>query len=57
VAAGPADPLAAYQRLGAARSNAEQFDKAAAALAEAQKLQPRDLSILSNLAQAYQKAG
>ena len=57
IAAGPADPLMAYQRLGSARTNAEQFDKAAAALAEAQKLQPSDLSILSNLAQAYQKAG
>jgi tetratricopeptide (TPR) repeat protein len=57
VAAGPADLLMAYQRLGSARTNAEQFDKAAAALAEAQKLQPRDLNILKNLAMAYQKAG
>lgn len=57
VAAGPADLLMAYQRLGMARMTAELFDKAAAALAQAQKLQPRDLTILQNLALAYQKAG
>jgi len=57
LAAGPADLLMAYQRLGMARMSAEQFDKAAAALAGAQKLQPRDLTILNNLAMAYQKAG
>jgi len=56
-AAGAADPLTVYQRLGSAWTNAEKFDKAAAALAEAQMLQPRDLTILGNLAQAYQKAG
>jgi len=57
VAAGPADLVPVYQRLGMARMNAEQFDKAAAALGAAQKLQPRDLTILQNLALAYQKAG
>jgi superkiller protein 3 len=57
LAAGPADLFTTYQRLGMARMSAEQFDKAAAALAGAQKLQPRDLTILQNLALAYQKAG
>jgi tetratricopeptide (TPR) repeat protein len=57
VAAGPVDLLTAYQRLGMARMNAEQFDKAAVALAQAQKLQPRDLTTLGNLAIANQKAG
>ena len=57
LAAGPADLFTAYQRLGMARMNAEQFDKAAAALAQAQKLQPRDLTILGNLALTYQMAG
>lgn len=50
-------PWTAYQRLGMSRLNANQFDAAAAALAEALKAQPQDPNIGFNLAQAYQKAG
>jgi tetratricopeptide (TPR) repeat protein len=52
----PPNAWTAYQRLGMSRMNANQFDKAAAALAEAAKAQPQDQSILYNLAQAYQKS-
>jgi tetratricopeptide (TPR) repeat protein len=50
-------PWTVYQRLGISRLNANQFDAAAAALAEALKAQPQDANIGFNLAQAYQKAG
>ena len=50
-------PWTAYQRLGMSRLNANQFDAAASALAEALKAQPKDANIGLNLAQAYQKAG
>ncbi len=53
----PPNAWTAYQRMGMSRMNANQFDAAAAALAEAAKAQPQDQNILYNLAQAYQKSG
>jgi len=53
----PDNAWQAYQRLGMARFNGEQFEAAAAALAEAFKVQTQDQVIGYNLAQAYQKAG
>jgi tetratricopeptide (TPR) repeat protein len=57
LAGNPPNAWTAYQRLGMSRMNANQFDAAAAALAEAAKAQPQDQTILYNLAQAYQKSG
>lgn len=57
LAGNPPNAWTAYQRLGMSRMNANQFEAAAAALAEAAKAQPQDQSILYNLAQAYQKSG
>lgn len=54
---GPENLWQTYQRLGMARLNANRFDAAAAALAEAFKIQTTDQNIGYNLAQAYQKAG
>ena len=53
----PDNAWQAYQRLGTARLNDNQFEAAAAALAEAFKIQTKDQNIGYNLAQAYQKAG
>lgn len=53
----PENAWQAFQRLGMARLNANQFEAAAAALAEAFKIQSQDQNIGYNLAQAYQKAG
>ncbi len=57
IASNPANVWTAYQRLGACRFNAEQYDQAAAAYGEAHKGQPQDQNIVFNLAQSYQKAG
>ena len=57
LAGNPPNAWTAYQRLGMSRMNANQFEAAAAALAEAAKSQPQDQTILYNLAQAYQKSG
>jgi tetratricopeptide (TPR) repeat protein len=57
LAGNPPNAWSAYQRLGMSRINANQFEQAAAALAEAAKAQPQDQTILYNLAQAYQKSG
>jgi tetratricopeptide (TPR) repeat protein len=57
LAGNPPNAWTAYQRLGMSRMNANQFEAAAAALAEAAKAQPQDQSILYNLAQAYEKSG
>ena len=53
----PENAWQAFQRLGMARLNDNQFEAAAAALAEAFKVQTQDQNIGYNLAQAYQKAG
>jgi tetratricopeptide (TPR) repeat protein len=46
-----------YLRLGITRMELGQYDKAVAALEEAQKTQPRDINVNYRLAQAYEKAG
>jgi tetratricopeptide (TPR) repeat protein len=56
LASNPANSGLAYQRLGMSRLNANQFDRAAAALEDARKALPDNQNIAYNLAQAYQKA-
>jgi len=53
----PDNAWQAYQRLGMARYNSDQFEAATVALAEAFKVQTKDQNIGLYLAQAYQKAG
>ncbi len=57
IALGPADTAPAYHRLGVCRTNLGEFDKAVAALLEAQKGQPKDIKVREALAEAYAKAG
>ncbi len=54
---GPADASSAYHKLGVCRTNLGEYDKAVAALLEAQKGQPKDLKVREALAEAYAKAG
>jgi tetratricopeptide (TPR) repeat protein len=46
-----------YLRLGACRSQLQQYDAAISAFLEAQKSQPKDLKVNFSLAEAYEKAG
>ncbi len=57
IALGPAETGPAYHRLGFCRTNLGEYDKAVAALLEAQKLQPKELKVREALADAYAKAG
>lgn len=57
IALGPAETAPAYHRLGICRTNLAEYDKAIAALLEAQKGQPKELKVREALADAYAKAG
>ncbi len=53
----PESTWTGYLQLGLSRMELGQYDQAVAALEEAQKAQPRDVSVNYRLAQAYEKAG
>jgi tetratricopeptide (TPR) repeat protein len=57
IALGPAGTAPAYHRLGICRTNLGEYDKAIAALLEAQKGQPKEIKVREALADAYAKAG
>ncbi len=53
----PENPWTGYLQLGLCLDRLGQFDRAAAALEEAQKAQPKDVKTNFTLAQVYQKGG